>query len=379
MSLFPRVSTFALLSATTLLTSLVTLAACGGTTETLVADAGTPDVSVIPEAGPMPDVTVVNPPTDAGSDVTMLPLGDGGVNLAFHKIFLGETDRSGASSPTAWKAYGMNLDGKTTTASSTDVCTLQQGAPKSTQDDGNNGVDNSWGENILPIFLSISGNNPSAALSMQMNAGAFTTMIYLPALGSDPAETASPVGAQLFVGSPLLAPSWTVADDWPVRPEYLVNANDLSAGSKIRFPSGAVAAGVWTSAPPADVPFDVAFGGSTLHLAIHQAILQFTHSAPTKGSLGTVAGVLDTQEVVAAFRLLAGHISSSLCSGSAFQSIVVQLEQASDILHDATNVAGQTCDAISIGLGFEADEIGPPQKIGPPAAPTADPCDAGGD
>ncbi len=57
-------------------------------------------------------------------------------------------------SPTAdaWKQIGFNLDGKVTSATSTNVCGLVQGASPTEQDDGQGGIDNSFGENICPIL-----------------------------------------------------------------------------------------------------------------------------------------------------------------------------------------------------------------------------------
>jgi hypothetical protein len=52
----------------------------------------------------------------------------------------------------AWKQMGFNLDGKVTTATSTDVCQLVAGAEPAEQDDGQDGIDNSFGENICPIL-----------------------------------------------------------------------------------------------------------------------------------------------------------------------------------------------------------------------------------
>jgi hypothetical protein len=56
---------------------------------------------------------------------------------------------------------------------------------------------------------------------------------------------------------------------------------------------------------------------------------------------------------------------------------VAQFEQASDILYDGatiSNVSGQACNAISIGLGFDATEIAPPSVIAPGAPQPPDPC-----
>jgi hypothetical protein len=61
------------------------------------------------------------------------------------------------NSATGWQLIGFNLDGKCTIASSTDACTLAAGAPRSAQDDGTGGIDNSYGENICPIFETFAG------------------------------------------------------------------------------------------------------------------------------------------------------------------------------------------------------------------------------
>ena len=65
-------------------------------------------------------------------------------NFALYSLSLGEADRSGATNPNAWKKYGYNLDGVVSTKSSTDVCKLAPGASSATQEDGDNGIDNSF-------------------------------------------------------------------------------------------------------------------------------------------------------------------------------------------------------------------------------------------
>jgi hypothetical protein len=80
---------------------------------------------------------------------------------------------------------------------------------------------------------------------------------------------------------------------------------------------------------------------------------------------------------------VAGNISPSLCAGSAFQSIATQIEQTSDIILTGTtvsNTAGQPCNAISIGLGFNSIEIATPTAIAVATPPAPDKCaDAGSD
>jgi len=61
--------------------------------------------------------------------------------------------------------------------------------------------------------------------------------------------------------------------------------------------------------------------------------------------------------------------------------------RATDLLYDeatdtVSNTPGTTCDAISIGLGFDADDIQPPASVGPgldarAPGPCVSPLDAG--
>lgn len=68
---------------------------------------------------------------------------------------------------TAWMGLGYNLDGKCTTATSTDVCTQVQGSPKSEQIDGTGGIDNSFGENVCPILVALAGANSCSTVFTQ--------------------------------------------------------------------------------------------------------------------------------------------------------------------------------------------------------------------
>ncbi|HEX8796203.1 MAG TPA: hypothetical protein VF765_34875 [Polyangiaceae bacterium] len=79
------------------------------------------------------------------------------VSLSLTGVDLGDVDATGVADSSAWKGIGFNLDGKCTTRTSTDTCTLAAGAAYSVQDDGVNGIDNSYGANLCPIFDTESG------------------------------------------------------------------------------------------------------------------------------------------------------------------------------------------------------------------------------
>jgi hypothetical protein len=365
------------------------LMACGGQTLTSATPdgGGGVDASVDASADVAPDTrpATLDAPIDtalpdtatADAPPDVLVSLDGGVNLAVHEVFLGDTDRNGTASQNAWQQYGMNLDGKVTTLSSTDVCMLAAGAPRVAQVDGLNGIDNSWGENILPIIETAAGSNFSTTFNAQIAAGAWTLMFDVAGLTADPNQTAQSTPAQLFVGSTFPGtPSWTAADNWPVDSVYLIDGQTVAGGSKTQFPFGSMMGGTWSSGAPVDFPFDVTLQGATMHLTIHVARVTFAHSAPTQAQMGVIAGVLDTNEFIQQLGIIVGRITNgSICPGSGtFNSIASQIQQAEDILLDGTNSAGVPCTGISIGLGFTADQIGPPQTVAPPPVQPPDPC-----
>jgi hypothetical protein len=173
----------------------------------------------------------------------------------------------GDESADDWKSIGFNLDGKCTTSTSTDVCELTTGASLSTQDDGTGGIDNSYGENLCPIFETLSNDNPCSSGIAQ----AF--------LQTDASGTGN-----LVLGSLV----------FPVRDVHI----SVNAGA------------------------------------------------------GMAGGVIPTAGLATAVQNWGACISTSLCSGSAIESVVSQFEQASDIASNGINAPGTTCDGISFGLTF---------------------------
>jgi hypothetical protein len=177
----------------------------------------------------------------------------------------------GDKTPTDWESIGLNLDAQCTTATSTNVCTLQQGAPASIQVDGNNGIDNSFGANICPLFDAIIG------------AGACSTMV-----------------------------------------------------------SGAT---IVTDATGAGM-VSVGLGAFAITVPIHDAYVDVTSSSGE----GVMGAVIDVTDLINAIQSAVAIVSPSLCSGSTFQSIAEQIEQAADILPSGADTQGQPCTAISVGM-----------------------------
>ncbi len=298
--------------------------------------------------------------------------------FAIQTLLLGEYDRTTkVPSSAAWKSYGYNLDGKITTKDSTDVCTA---AVKTNQVDGNNGIDNAFGSVILPIIQTAASlQTPSDTISQAIDKGDFTIQIQVTGLDDTPTQTATGLTGQLFASGALgSTPAFDSTTDWPVNAQLLVNPTDITQGSTIKFTDSYVVNGTFVSGDLStggvQVSISLVFQGVALTLSVNHAVITFDHTTATDAANGTIAGVIDTSQLISGLKSVAGRISPSLC-GSAFDGIAQQITQASDIMKDGTNVAGTACDGISIGLGFAGKKVANPDKIATDdgAAPP-DPC-----
>jgi hypothetical protein len=398
------------------------VAGCSGKVDQTPAEGGT----TAPDAPASPDTGSAVPPQDSGGgrlETSTPPSGDTcqspGVsctlppgapsgatppagstsphNYALHKLYLGDTDRTGVASSEAWQGFGYNLDDRVTTAASTDVCTLAAGASKSAQLDGMGGIDNSFGENILPILLTLAGSDFSAKMNAVIEVGVFTNLLYVTGFDDLSGNTTTATGLSgvfLGGGNYLSAndggePIWNLGTQWPIRPETLTGCpggvcppgTDPVSNAAAKFSSAYQRGGTFVNESPVDIPLILSAGPAPFTLPVHSATVTFVPDVPGSVTGGTLAGVLATSELVSSLQVVAGSITPSLCAASAFQSIARQVEQAADIVLDpgsggVSNSAGVACNGISIGLGFDGTEIAPPSSsdiTGPTPAPP-NPC-----
>jgi hypothetical protein len=307
--------------------------------------------------------------------------GDGTASATFaiSKLFLGDTDWDGTPDKTnGWKQYGYDLDGKVSTAMSSDLCKPAMGASKANvYPDGTDGIDNSFGKNILQIILGLS-SDASSKINASIASGSFTVMLDMGKLGSS--ASYNPIFTNLYAGGNLMAnPKFDGTDQWPVI-SSLLNDPDagVSAGSQVNFPMAYVTNNVWVSGSKGNVVLALSISGFTLSLTIANAVISLDLDATHKhGTKGIIAGVLNTKQLTDQLRQVAGSFDPALCSGLTIDSVITQIVQASDILSDGSQDPTKTCDGISIGLGFNAElvQLGP---VVPPPAPKANPCMDGG-
>jgi hypothetical protein len=356
--------------------SAVTTGAGGATTSasTGTGGAGGGGTTTTTGAGGSSTTTTTTTTTGAGGsssgDCAPLPGA-----FALRKLYFGDTNPDGTPNVVnGWKQYGVNIDGKVSTAASVDLCQpISNGSKLKVYPDGNDGIDNSFGKNVLPIFLGI-----FADFSTQSNqgiaSGAFTFLLDLEGLGAAPDQ--GPIVARYYEGSTLpMSPSFDGSDCWPVTPSSLVNPLNF-ASAKTVFPQSTLAQDHWSSASVADLSLSLFLQGFVVPLKIHHARIEMTLSPAHDGvAHGVIGGVLDTQELSQAIKQMAGSFDPSLCMGPTIDSIIAQIEQASDILVDGSQNPALPCNGISIGIGFDTgavqlgaigpDEPAPPNPCGP--------------
>src|ERR1700727_1061521 len=119
--------------------------------------------------------------TGAGGDDTTIQANVPVVNLcpdspvlAVERLYFGEGDSG------QWKQYGFNIDGIfNTNAMSTNLCQPADGGMASAiYPEGNNGINNSFGANILPLILGLDSTWPTD-VNNAIQAGTFTVLLQM--------------------------------------------------------------------------------------------------------------------------------------------------------------------------------------------------------
>ena len=273
------------------------------------------------------------------------------------RLLLGDTDFNGSPTPTAWQSFGFDIDGMTTSPMDLSMhCQPFAGASPNALADAPDGKDNSFGRNIIPIFLGLMPDL-SAQVNGAITSGTASSLIL--ELQSLTAAADQTLSARLFEAAPLLTPPGLDGSDcWPVAWESLNSPPDLDSAKAV-FPSSTLTANLWESGATIDATLRLGIPGfAVFELPIANASLSVQLSADhMSGMMGQLGGVIETEALAESMRQLAGAFDPSLCMGTTIESLLDQIRQASDIGSDGTHDPNATCDALSIGIGFELSPI----------------------
>jgi len=265
-----------------------------------------------------------------------------------------------------WKSVGFNIDGLVSTGVSKDVCKPIAGAvPTTPYPDGDNGIDNSFGKNLLPLILSLYPNWVSD-INNGITGGYFTSLLKMECL---PPEGDVPLFTSRLFGATELPmnPKWDGTDMWPISPELLSDPMDPNS-STVVFENSSVLGQKYDSGTGETfiltVPLKTMTDTTSIKLTLYAARTTMTLAADRKSATdGTIGGVLNTEEFVAEIKKV-GYLLG-LCDTTLFNDLLNTVRQASDILVDGTQDPNKECDGISMGLGFKMKQA----LIGEVAAP----------
>lgn len=316
------------------------------------------------------------PPAESGGPTTSTEER----TYAVDALAMGDATRGGVKDDSAWKSLGYNQDNLVTNVegdSAPDlarVCKRADKAPASVHQDGDGGIDNAFGKTVIPILAPITVA-PSKEVTASIASGSFTILLKVTGLTDDPAQTNTGLSATLLVGANFdpsttdvaakRKPSFTTADDWPYdkTPQTTIANAFINDGTFVNGKGDA------------SVPLTLSVGGQPFSFTIKRALISFKHDAAGDSlAEGTIAGVIDTNELVSAVATVAGHFNQALCSGSLLESVKDQIRQASDMLSDGTQDPAKSCDGISVGIGFTAKRVGSPTQAVDPAPPAPSVC-----
>ncbi|MCL2823995.1 MAG: hypothetical protein FWD57_08390 [Polyangiaceae bacterium] len=318
-------------------------------------------------------VDCASPPAPAENAVQ----GDGdGVVLAISKLNLVDKGDD-------WKRVGYDLDGYKSNLNSAFHCKLAEGASTSVKADGERGIDNSFGANIMPSVVGMVSDVSEKAQD-SLDDGSFSILIAIDGLGTGANYVDLP--AALYAGAALgNAPKWDGTDEWPVFCELMQDCKETgtaqfpTAKSRIQFPKSYVTGNTWVSGEKRTISISMVLQGYALALDINQAVftVNLSGSPVTGGSGGILAGVLEATKVVEAVVNLGGNLYSDLCDQNAPMSKQIQsaILNAADIMKDGTQDPDKSCDGISIGLGFDMKrvQLGQVNDKNPEASSPCDP------
>lgn len=289
------------------------------------------------------------------------------------RTFAATSIRLGSQS--TWQGLGYDLDGLRSIKSSTEAC-----KPKipGVAADGREGIDNSFGQNVLPAvawFLSGLRSSSSVELEAEQNrdigSGAFTLLFQTngPAEGTTSADG---LAAQLFVaGSQVPGSPKGAMDRWPVHADYVRDGDPARA--RTRFDRAYVNQGTFVSGAPTTIDLALHLRGKPLPLHLERAVVTWTTSGSER--VGVIAGILSASEFVESLQGFGRKVSLQTCGGEADKTWAT-LGNFTDTLLDGTRDPARECDGISFGIGFTAREVEAPREVTVPLLTDENPCAA---
>ncbi len=313
-------------------------------TETL-PDAG-PDTGpdAEPDAPPAGCVRATYPPPPGGSDAVSVP----DIVVAMHIIDMGEV------SP---EPPGFDLDFTCTCFEEAgDSCSTKLSKPRC---DGPGGVDNAASK----LFKLVTDNLGEAYFgsdfySSRADLGLWSVLFRISGYNGSPNDPNVTVALFVSSGTSGVTPLWDGTDKWSVSSDSLGPKGDVTDPLYLSD-GGYVNDGVLVATLPSVA---LRLSGSEDTISVHlaggvvsgQLVFDDLGAHITKG---VIAARWSEKEVFASLASFRGPMGTMLCNdgGFVYNSVRANVCSNRDILSDSIQAAATPCDALSLGIGFEAD------------------------
>lgn len=333
---------------------------------------------LLPEIG----ITDTDPPDDAGADVPDVPDVPTGCMRAFYPPPPNTADgpplddivvavRSIDMGDGVEAAPGYDLDNMCTCFEDAgETCSTKLSQPRC---DGPGGIDNAASELFQLIVDNLGpGYFGSDYYSTAADMGQWSLLIRLSGYNGKPDDP--DVTVALFVSSGFegTLPVWDGTDAWPISADTVGPAGDTT--DPVYVSNGAYVAGGVLVATLPSAEFRFSGSASTIGVRLVGGVLSgkvLVEPAGTRIQDGLIAARWTEKDVFAALSTFRGQGGLKLCNdgGFIYNAVKSRVCSARDILTDPVQPASAPCDALSFGIGFDADPalLGP---VVPVVAPT---------
>jgi hypothetical protein len=292
-------------------------------------------------------------------------------NFLISGLLLGEGDAQGNETPNGWRALGHNLDAQISTPLSSGHCFVFPGAdPGLVKQDGDGGIDNAFGELVLPELTKIVPQ-PTKQLHDTVALGGPTMFLRTNILAVAPGEpvigraylSASEATTRKFDGSDTVAID-TFSLECDALPCGLDDAVAVDFSGKL--------VGDELSFRFSRLPLALALGEFSAVFEVVDARVQLTLDA-SRGRVvsGIVGGALATEAAIRSVNRVIFNSPFALCNSAIVRDVVERAQDLVLVMSDghsvATNGSGIDCSGISVGIGLRAvaAQVGDLQEVTP--------------
>jgi len=334
-------------------------------------DTGVVDSKV--DSGPTP----IHAPTRPPGDPT--PSGTGKtVWFLFKRFYLGSVNHSGAKVSGAWKEWGFDLDkvctGDKESKENIGTCRRVEGAAQDMLVDGNDCIDNNFGSHLVSLIRVYKEDFEKEA-NAAILAGSSTWILKLEDVDDGPNDPF--VSGKLYRATPeKTGPALDGSDVRSVSSDSVIKG-DLDQPVSF-FPVGYIKNNVWVSgdANEFDVFLPIGAFSVPMHLVggVMTLPLDDKHENGTTAN-GVLAGAIPASTLEATIKPVA--IEAKFCPGTPiYVSLLKTLQQFPDLVAGAPNLqdVNVTCDALSMGVGYEVAPMQPVTTVAAPPPPPPNPC-----